>query len=83
MTSIGFYLTGYEYSGSNGSSMKLFGLEKTNSNADSRAIVMHGANYVTPSHTGRSWGCPAVEMKYINGLVDTLKGGSLFYIFRR
>lgn len=83
MTSLGFYLTGSSYQGEHGTSMIMYGLEKTNSNANDRAIVMHGADYVSSSHTGRSWGCPAVEMKYISGLVSSLKGGSLIYIYRR
>ena len=83
MTSLGFYLTGSRYSGSHGTSMYLNGLESTNSNAMERAIVMHGADYVTPSHTGRSWGCPAVEPRYIAGLVNILENGSLLYIWKK
>lgn len=83
MTSLGFYLTGSRYSGSHGTSMYLNGLQSTNSNAMSRAIVMHGADYVTPAHTGRSWGCPAVETRYISGLVNQLENGSLLYIWKK
>lgn len=82
-TSVGMYITSTEYQGSNGRSMKLNGLEKTNSNARSRAIVVHGAKYVDPSYKplGRSWGCPAVEMKHINSVIDRLKNGSVYYIW--
>lgn len=83
MTSLGFYLTGSRYSGSHGTSMYLQGLESTNNNAMERAIVMHGADYVNPSHTGRSWGCPAVEPRYIAGLVNQLEDGSLLYIWKK
>lgn len=82
-TSLGFYLTGVTYSGSHGLSLRLHGLQSTNSNAYSRAVVMHGADYVNPSHTGRSWGCPAVEMKYRSVLFPVLKDSSLLYIYKK
>lgn len=81
-TSLGFYLTGVTYQGSNGLSLRMHGQESTNSNAYARAIVMHGADYVNPSWTGRSWGCPAIERKYVNTLIPSLKGGSLMYIYK-
>lgn len=80
MSSLGFYLTGGLYSGKHGRSMYLHGLESSNSAAYERAIVMHGADYVQPGSVGRSWGCPAIEMKYINSLLPELQGGSLLYI---
>lgn len=83
MSSLGFYLTGVTYNGSHGLSLRLHGLQSTNSNAYSRAIVMHGADYVNPTHTGRSWGCPAVEMKYRSTLFPILKGSSLLYIYKK
>lgn len=83
MSSVGMYVTGGEYSGKHGRSMRLVGLESTNNNAMSRAIVVHGAWYVDPQYKplGRSQGCPAVEEKYINSLVTQLKGGSVYYIW--
>ncbi len=83
MSSLGFYLTGVTYSGANGLSLRLHGLQSTNSNAYSRAVVMHGANYVNTTSTGRSWGCPAVEMKYRSILFPELKNGSLLYIYKK
>lgn len=80
MSSLGFYLTGGLYGGQHGQSMYLHGLQSTNSNAYDRAIVMHGADYVQPGSVGRSWGCPAIEMRYINSLLPQLQGGSLLYI---
>lgn len=62
-TSRGAYRTSDYYWGQNGSSMRLDGLEADNSNADMRAIVVHGAWYAEPSlistqgKLGRSEGC--------------------------
>lgn len=83
MSSLGMYVTGGEYDGKHGRSMRLVGLESTNNNALDRAIVVHGAWYVDPQYKplGRSQGCPAVEEKYINTLVTQLKGGSVYYIW--
>ncbi|MFV8258510.1 murein L,D-transpeptidase catalytic domain family protein [Bdellovibrio bacteriovorus] len=83
MSSIGMYVTGAEYSGKHGRSMRLVGLEKTNDQAMNRAIVVHGAWYVDPQYKplGRSQGCPAVEQKHINTVVSQLKGGSVYYIW--
>ena len=62
------------------------GLEATNSNARTRAIVIHGASYVPNSarkqagRIGRSWGCPAVAKNLSTDLINKLKGGSIYYI---
>jgi hypothetical protein len=62
-TSRGAYMTGPMYDGVHGRSMRLIGLEPDNFNADPRAIVMHGAEYVGENHIatwgkiGRSEGC--------------------------
>lgn len=62
-TSAGAYLTGNYYSGKHGRSMRLHGLDTDNSNAQARAIVVHGAWYVSPEiirrhgKIGRSEGC--------------------------
>jgi hypothetical protein len=87
MSSLGIYLTSSEYEGDNGRSMKLRGMESTNSNAESRAIVMHGADYVSDEfiaangRLGRSWGCPAVEQRFRDSLISLLKDGSVFLVF--
>lgn len=86
-TSVGFYLTDATYTGSNGYSLKLKGLESTNSNAYSRAIVIHGAGYVNAkiaeasNKIGRSQGCPAVEIRYAKSIINKLKNGSVLYIW--
>jgi L,D-transpeptidase catalytic domain len=62
-TSRGAYATSDYYWGANGSSMRLKGLEPDNSNAEARAIVVHGAWYAEPTliaeqgKLGRSEGC--------------------------
>jgi len=82
-SSLGFYRTGEVYQGANGTSLKLHGLEDTNSNAFSRAIVIHGADYVSQEaikntgRIGRSQGCPAFERRFTEGLIKTLRNGSL------
>lgn len=83
MSSLGLYVTGSQYSGAHGKSLRLNGMESTNSNALSRAIVIHGAWYVDPQYSpiGRSNGCPAVEERYISSIVDRLKDGSVYYIW--
>jgi hypothetical protein len=79
-TSLGFFLTAETYYGKNGYSLRLDGLSRTNSNARERAIVIHGADYVSPGpKIGRSYGCPAVEMRYHKDLIDQIKGGALLY----
>ncbi|MEO9779014.1 MAG: murein L,D-transpeptidase catalytic domain-containing protein [Paracoccaceae bacterium] len=83
-SSLGIYRCAETYhSSKNGYSMKLDGLEDTNSNARSRYIVMHGANYVSKTfvqqfgRVGRSEGCPAVDHAYAKKVIDQLKLGSL------
>jgi len=81
-SSLGFYMTAHEYNGANGRSMRLFGLEDTNSNAFKRYIVVHGADYVVDddNHAGRSFGCPAVDRKNLDDLINKTKEGSLLLL---
>jgi len=72
------------YSGGNGRSMRLDGLEPGfNDNDRSRAIVVHGADYATQDfvdsygYLGRSWGCPAVDPTVNDAIIDTLSDGAL------
>lgn len=89
-SSLGFYVTEETYNGSNGYSLKLKGLERgTNSNALRRAIVMHGADYVSQSfinaqgYIGRSHGCPAVPVALNRPIIQTIKNGSCLFIYNR
>lgn len=86
-SSLGIYLTAEQYQGDNGNSMKLDGMEETNSNARSRTIVFHSSHYVTEAwlqqygQMGRSWGCIVVDPQYIDRLIAELEGGSVLYVY--
>jgi len=87
-TSLGLFVTAGTYMGGNGYSLRLNGLDRGfNDRAMSRAIVMHGAPYVSESmarklgRLGRSWGCPAVSPKVAAKLIDTLKDGSPIFAY--
>lgn len=87
-SSIGLFRTGEVYTGRNGYSLKLYGLEKNfNEKAASRAIVVHGAAYVNEQSAGasrrigRSWGCPAVPAPLAKPIINTIKGGSLVFAY--
>jgi hypothetical protein len=80
MSSQGFYLTAETYEGSHGYSLRLDGLSLSNSNARSREIVIHPASYVQPgSKIGRSWGCPAIDPRFSEEIINRIKGGVLIY----
>lgn len=86
-SSLGFYLTGNTYQGSNGYSMILHGLEKgINDKAEERSIVVHGAAYANPAtassgRLGRSLGCPALPRKLTKPIINTIKDGSVLFIY--
>jgi hypothetical protein len=87
-SSLGFYVTGPSYQGSNGYSLRLVGVEKgINDYAMKRGIVVHGADYVneyliaSQGFIGRSWGCPAVAPEVSDALIDLLKEGSCLFIY--
>jgi hypothetical protein len=81
-TSLGIYRCAETYHGHNGYSLRLDGLELTNSNARPRLIVVHGADYVSEAFAkkhgriGRSEGCPALDHKHARTVIDQLKLGS-------
>jgi hypothetical protein len=87
-SSPGFYVTGETYIGKNGLSLALDGLETgINDKARQRAIVMHGADYVSDDFVrahgrlGRSQGCPAVPVELSEEIIKTIKGGSCLFIY--
>jgi hypothetical protein len=87
-SSPGFYATGETYIGKHGLSLALDGLETgINDKARARAIVIHGADYVSTDfirkygRLGRSFGCPAVPVELSKEIIQTIKGGSCLFIY--
>jgi len=87
-SSIGLFETKDTYIGKNGYSLRLEGLDAGfNDHAMERAIVMHGAPYVseavarTQGRLGRSWGCPALRADVAHELIDRVKGSGLVFAY--
>jgi len=84
-TSNGTYITGEYYQGKYGLSMKTQGLDWTNNNAESRAIVIHNAWYAEPEmiaqtgKLGRSQGCFAFSRADQWSVMRRLAGGRMIY----
>lgn len=88
MSSLGTFVTDGTYHGRNGYSLRLRGLDgRFNDNAESRAIVIHGASYVSESFAraegriGRSWGCPAVRQAVARPLIDAIRERSVVFAY--
>ena len=87
-SSLGLFLTADTYVGRNGYSLRLDGLDPGfNDHARERAIVMHGAPYVSDDFVraqgrlGRSWGCPALGEEVARTVIDRIKGGNLVFAY--
>lgn len=88
-TSLGVYTTGLSpFYGDHGRSLKVYGLEKgINSNAFSRAIEIHGAQYVSNydikayGRIGRTYGCFGVNPGKVGQLVNYTQGGSVLFAY--
>jgi hypothetical protein len=84
-TSKGSYLTGDAYFGKYGHSLRLTGLDHTNNNAETRAIVVHSAWYAEPQMVidhgklGRSEGCFALPGISHAEAMTRLGSGRLLY----
>lgn len=84
-SSHGAYLTGDYYTGRHGPSQRLIGLDPSNSNAEARAIVIHGAWYVSDNMVrehgklGRSEGCFAFAEDRLGKVLELLGPGRLIY----
>jgi L,D-transpeptidase catalytic domain len=84
-TSNGAYTTAETYDGKYGLSMKVHGLDWSNNNAESRAIVIHNAWYAEPEmipehgKLGRSEGCFAFSRASQWQVMSRLAGGRLIY----
>ncbi|WP_170172724.1 murein L,D-transpeptidase catalytic domain family protein [Hymenobacter rigui] len=86
MSSLGFYVTGTTYQGKHGLSLKLQGVDEGyNTNALSRSVVVHGAEYVSPAFVrqhgrlGRSQGCPALPVAQTPGIIRSIKSGTVVF----
>lgn len=87
-SSLGFFTTENTYNGENGYSLVLNGLEKgINDNAKARYVVMHGADYCSNGtiaslgRLGKSYGCPAVPREFAVPIINTIKDGTLLFIY--
>jgi len=85
-SSLGVFRTGGDYWGEHGISLRLEGLEPGwNDRAMDRAIVLHGAPYVSEQFAerwgriGRSFGCPAVRTAIADSLIRTIRQGTLLF----
>ncbi|ADY52250.1 hypothetical protein Pedsa_1693 [Pseudopedobacter saltans DSM 12145] len=86
-SSLGFYVTNETYQGKHGLSLRLDGLDKgINNLARTRAIVVHGASYVsenfinTHGRLGRSHGCPAVPDYLNEKIISLIKDKTCMFI---
>jgi L,D-transpeptidase-like protein len=87
-SSLGMFLTGGVYQGKHGASLRLRGLDPgVNDRAEARAIVMHGAAYVSPDvvarlgRLGRSQGCPALSPAAAVRVIDLIRDGTVLYAY--
>ncbi|NIJ32820.1 hypothetical protein FHS98_001184 [Sphingomonas oligoaromativorans] len=84
-SSDGAYLTGDIYVGQHGRSRRLYGLDRSNSNVQERAIVVHSAWYVGADmiaqhgKLGRSEGCFALSASDLEDTLATLGQGRMIY----
>jgi L,D-transpeptidase catalytic domain len=87
-SSLGLFLTEDTYVGKNGYSLRLKGLDEGfNHRASERAIVMHGAPYVSDDFVkkngrlGRSWGCPALREGVAREVIDRVRGNGIVFSY--
>ncbi|WP_256013533.1 murein L,D-transpeptidase catalytic domain family protein [Desertivirga xinjiangensis] len=86
-SSLGFYVTSNTYFGKHGLSLKLNGMDTNyNTNALDRAVVVHGAEYVSEEfikqhgRLGRSHGCPALPVALTPAIIEAIKGKTTLFI---
>jgi hypothetical protein len=86
-SSLGFYVTKQTYFGKHGLSLKLSGYDKGfNDNAERRAVVVHGAQYIGENRAdaafmGRSFGCPAVPQSQSAKVINMIKNGTCLFVY--
>jgi len=87
-TSIGRYKIGKSYTGQFGLAFRLYGLDKSNSNAYNRFVVLHAMGCISYDETDmpicQSEGCPAVSPQFldeIKPIIDSRKQSMLLWVF--
>ena len=87
-SSLGLFLTGRVYRGKHGMSLRLRGLDpRLNGRAEQRAIVVHGADYVSErtiaalGRLGRSQGCPALDRLVARRVIKLIRGGTALFAY--
>jgi hypothetical protein len=87
-SSLGFYVTRSIYTGENGLSLRIDGVDRGFNNlANERNIVIHGAPYVSErilhkyGVMGTTFGCPAIPDELSHQIIPVLKDGSCFFIY--
>ncbi|MCY9861259.1 murein L,D-transpeptidase catalytic domain family protein [Vibrio coralliirubri] len=88
MSSVGRFVVGEMYSGKNGLSVRIDGMDKgVNDNARQRYIVIHGATYSEfeffekNGQLGRSEGCFAIPMSLHETIIPKLASGTPMYVY--
>jgi hypothetical protein len=89
-SSLGTFLTGSVYHGKHGLSLRLRGLDPgVNDRAEARAIVIHGAPYVSAEavarlgRLGRSQGCPALSPAAAARVIQLIRDGTIVFAYFR
>jgi hypothetical protein len=87
-SSLGLFRTDETYTGSYGYALRLTGLEPgVNDHARERAIVVHGASYVSRAaiarwgRIGTTWGCPGLPEDVAPQVIDEIAGGSALFAY--
>lgn len=87
-SSLGTFITGATYRGRHGLSLRLHGIDAgLNDRAAERAIVIHGAWYVSETlvrqqgRLGRSEGCPALSEDVAPRVIELIRDGSVVFSY--
>ncbi len=87
-SSLGTFITGRPYVGRHGLALRLRGVDPgLNDQAEARAIVVHGADYVSEEvvrrlgRLGRSQGCPALEPGVARRVIELIRDGTVMFAY--
>jgi hypothetical protein len=87
-SSLGTFVTGAAYRGKHGLALRLRGLDRgLNDRAEARAIVIHGAPYVSEAvvaklgRLGRSQGCPALSTAAAARVIGLIGEGTVVFAY--